>query len=585
MFKVIEELIERKRFLFSLGGLGSLWITIGVTIVETFVIIKRIEGIHGIMSLLNPYILTILLAYLASVIALPLTLASVPEALKELSRMYRRVAERSGTIFRISKLRSKVVLLNVTIPLSSLCLLIALSLGNAFVALAGFVPLVIALLILLAPLCTTIEHSRRIELELPWFAILLEICEYVGAGLRFLSDRIRTTRILKAIARELDAIDRDSKLRSSSYIDAMMRRSETTTSSRFSRFLRGYVTRIRSGADVVQWLKLWILEEFMRSEFSYRLFSERASILISQLAIGIYVFIPIVIATLGSASPSSMYVIPLLGTPALIALAYVVRPRTLDAFDTKSLILSHIVLIATSIALYKFLGCYSIIVGWIAAIMSSFNLWREARASVAARRDVSEVLNEVIELRRLGVSIPSALRNIIYSSSLSPSTKTVLENTIKLHEMGVPLTETVKYLRTSSFLHKFVVFSLGLMHESGSNDVSAIHRLLELLRRMLVMEESAKKISILFDGLAIATMFIVVWISKTLATISKLFQSSAFVSVAAFATLQLQLLIPISMLGYALVSTVLRFGIPMYELRQLIFVAITLAALLMLHTF
>lgn len=578
--------LNPRRYLLSLEGLGSLWITLSVAIVETIFVIKKIENVHSIASLFSPSLIPLLLAYLSSVVALPLTLASAPRALVELSKVYRRVAEKAAKPFSLSKLRSKVALLNITIPLTSLCLIAAMAMNNVVLALVGFVPLLLALMIVLSPMHIAVEHSKRVELELPWFAILLEICEYVGAGFKFLSDRIRNSRLLKAIARELDAIDRDSKLRSASYIDAMIRRSETTTSCRFSRFLRGYATRIRSGANVTQWLRLWILEEFMRSEFNYRLFSERASLLISQLAIGIYVFIPIVIATLGSASPSFMYLVPLFGTPALIALAYVVRPRNLDEVSKGIAIASHVCLIATSIALYRVISSYAIVAAWLIATLISYKLWLEVRAISASRRDASEVLNEIVELRRLGVSIPNAFKKLINHPSISSYTRTVLENVVKLHEMGVPLTETVKYIKTPSFLHKFMVFSLGLMHESGSNDVSVIHRLLELLRRVLVMEESAKKISILFDALAVATMMIVVWISNTLTTFSKsLMTAYALNTLSVFASANLQLLIPISMIGYALVSTVLRYGTPIYEVRHLPFIAITTLSLIMLHSF
>ncbi len=582
---MFESAISKRKYLFSLEGLGGLWISLAIMLIETKVLLDAISS--RATALVKPSALfPLLLSYIASAICLPLVLAWIPGALKELSRVYRRVAERTCSPFRLPKLRTRLAIIGFSIPVSSLCITLSIVFRNPLIAIAGFAPTIIAALIVATPMLLISEHKKRVENELPWLAVLLDLSESVGAGIKFLSDRIRRTRILPAIAREFDAISRDSKLRSYSYIDALIKRSELTPSPRLARFLRGYATRIRSGSDIVQWLRMWILEEFMRSEFSYRLFSERASIMISQLAIGIYVFIPIVVATLGAFSSSAILLIPIIGTPALVALAYAIRPKNLDSYDRRFLALSIALCIATSIALYPVIRSYSVIIGWLVGILACLKVDSQIRECNTLRRDSFEILNHVTELRRLGLSIPSALRSIIKTVKLSSVTRKRLEEVLQLHELGLSLTETTRYVGTPSFLFKFVIFSLGIMHESGSSDTSVIQRLLETLRRIEVFEDSSRKVALFFDVLAIATIAIVVWIAKVVTSITTFIMSSpASTLKLSLVSPQLCLLIPIALLGYSLVSTILRSGCIAFELRHLAFLAIALIAVLSLTLF
>ncbi|NPA97189.1 MAG: type II secretion system F family protein [Crenarchaeota archaeon] len=583
---MIESMLAKNRYVLSLEGLGGLWISIATTLLETKFLVDFISR-ETPSRTLSPDMLSMLLAYIASVIGLPLVLAWIPGALKELSKMYRAFAERSCLPFRIPKLRTRLSLLGFAIPISSLCVVASIVLSNPLLALAGFVPTLIASLVILAPVVALGEHRRRIDTELPWFAVLLDLSESVGAGIKFLGERIRRTRILPAISKELDAIARDARLRSSSYIDSLMRRADLTPSYRLSRFLRGYASRLRSGSPIVQWLRMWILEEFMRSEFSYRMFSERASIMISQVAIGIYVFVPVVMAALGALSSPLMLIVPVVGTPALIALAYAIRPKTMDCIDRKHIVLPAILCIATSIMLFPLLKGYAVIAGWLLGIVAGIKAYSQVRECSMLRRDSFDILNYVTELRRIGLSIPSALKQISKESKLHKISRRRIEEVLQLHELGVPLTETIRYVRTPSFMFKFVVFSLGIMHESGASDPSVIQRLLETLRRIDVLEESSRKVALLFDALSVATIGIVIWIAKTLAgivSVTSTYTLAATLQVFPVAP-QLSLLIPIALLGYSIVSTILRTGAPIFELRQVAFLAIALLAVVALTLF
>ncbi len=580
----LDEIISRKKYLFSIEGLGSLWLSLATTLIETRFLIAKLMTISSTSIILFPNVLSMILAYVSSVVALPLILSWIPGAMKELAKIYRKFAETSCFPFRLPKLKARLALIGIAIPISSLCIVIAVISSNVVLALAGFIPIAIALTIMLTPIYVANEHRKKVEVELPWFATLLDITESVGANIKFVSDRLRKTGLLPSIAKELDSIFRDYKLRSPSYIDSILKRADLTPSPRFARFLRGYAIRIRSGSSVSQWLRMWLLEEFMRSEFSYRLFSERASLMISQVAIGIYIFIPVIMAALGTLTSSIIMLVPILGTPALIMLAYATRPKTLDRIDYRSVALALVACVATSVTSYPWLKYYSALLGWVMAIILCTRPNLQLREVKALQRDSYELLNAVTELRRIGLSIPSALRKIANETKFDKTTRKRLEDVLRLYELGIPLSETIKYVPTPSFMFKFVIFALGVMHESGSKDTSAIQRLLETLRRIDVLEENARKVAMLFDVLAIATMGIVVWIAKTMNSI--LSSTIKYLPIAtSLASSQLALMISIALLGYSLVSTILRTGHLVFEYRHLILVVIALLAILALTLF
>jgi len=574
--------VVKNRKLFGVEGLGALWISIAVLVLETKILfIDNTLYVYSLQQLIeNTKYLAIYVTYGLSVVFVPLLIALAPSILRELTFIHRTVAERAASVVKLSSLRSRLSVVIVSIPIASLSLFYGMIHDSVPIMLISCVPVFVLLAILLEPFIRVSEHRKAIEMELPWFAILLEIVESIGAGVGFLIERLRSSRLLKAVARELDVIDRDSKLYYLSQIDAFLSRASRTPSARFARFLAGYATRLRAGINVVSWLREWIREELMRSELVHRIFSDRASMVIAQLAIGVYTFIPLVMASLGELTPLTTVLIPVLGTPALIVMAYALRPKSLDTVSIKRCLLSLALLAFLSLALYRALGPYSVVLGWVAAILLSLPVYRQLRECEVLSRESYDILRDLIEYCRMGISITSALREIAKSSALSSITRSRLQEVLKLVDMGVPLTQTVKYVRTPSFTFKFTIFALGLMYESGVVSPETIHRLIETMKRIEMSLEGVKKLATMFDMFALANVGIVVWIYKTFKAFTPLqVPQYVAVSVGTLPGSALAIMLAISMLGYAIISTVLRRGYIAFEPRHAIFATISLLAM------
>jgi len=577
--------IKSSRIL-GVEGLGALWISIAVLVLETKILfIDNSLCIYSLSQLLqSPRYLAIYLTYGLSVVFVPLLIVLAPSILRELTLIHRTVAERAASAVRLSSLRSRLGVVIVSIPIASLSLFYGMIHDSLPIMLVGCAPLFVLAMIVAEPFIKVSEHRKAIEMELPWFAILLEIVESIGAGVGFLVERLRASRLLRAIAKELDVIDRDSKLYYLSQIDAFLSRASRTPSTRFARFLAGYATRLRSGINVVTWLREWIREELMRSELVHRIFSDRASMVIAQLAIGVYTFIPLIMASLGELTPLATVLIPVLGTPALVVMAYALRPKSLDHVDSKRSALSFAIIAFVSLALYNAIGPYSLILGWLAAILLSIRTYRELRECEVLGRESYDILRDLIEYCRMGVSITSALREIAKSGALSPITRSRLQEVLKLVDMGVPLTQTVKYIRTPSFTFRFTIFSLGLMYESGVVSPETIHRLIETMKRIELSLESVKKLATMFDMFALGNVGIVVWIYKTFKSFSPLLATRyASMAIGAVPGTALALMLSISMLGYSIISTILRRGFIAFEPRHILFAALSALAIPFLH--
>ncbi len=563
--------MESKRYLYSLDGLGGLWLSISILVIETLIILLgpqplRITSVESIVKP-TPQSL-VLVTYFISVFAVPALFAWRTGISRELADVQRYYAPKALVPIRISVLKKRISLVIVFIPLSTLSILIGLLYSIPYLYLVSLLPILTLMYMMLRPHFATYRHRSQVEQELCWFIVLLTLSESVGAGWGYLSRRLTESNILPAIARELRVIDRDAKVYFPSHIDAMIHRASVTPSERFGRLLAGYASRIRSSSDVVSWLRAWLYEEFMHLELSFRLFAERTVSLVGQLALAIYAILPLISIGLATVMDLNLVTsIAIIATPLLTALAYALRPHTMDRLNLRSLIASYLVLITVAIALYPIIGVFSLVLGWCLSLIPSFKLYLELREVDSLQTESLELLRDILELRRSGYSIPTAIRYLSRSPSYSPAMRKYLAKVAQLLELGTPLTRIVNLIKSPSFMFKYTLFSLGFMQECGGGNLEAIQHLYESLRRMNALINSVKKTSLFFDSFAIANSVIVVLISKlisgmctTLSLLPTLLTKPEPTSIA--------LLLLVAALGYSTISTTVRRGVPLPEPRQ-----------------
>ncbi len=569
--------MESKRYLYSLDGLGGLWLSLLILVIETLIILLgpqplRITSIESIVKP-TPQSL-VLMTYFISVFTVPALFAWRTGISRELADAQRYYAPKALIPIRISTLKKRISLIIVSIPLSTLSILIGLLYSIPYLYLVSLLPILTLVYMMLRPYFATYRHRSQVEQELCWFIVLLTLSESVGAGWGYLSRRLTESSILPAIARELRVIDRDAKVYFPSHIDAMIHRANVTPSERFGRLLAGYASRIRSGSDVVSWLRAWLYEEFMRLELNFRLFAERTASLVGQLALAVYAIFPLISIGLATVMNLNLVTsIAIIVTPLLTALAYALRPRTMDKLDLRTLIVSYSVLIAVAIALYPIIGVFSLVLGWCLSLIPSFRLYLELREIDKLQTESLELLRDILELRRSGYSIPTAIRYLSRSPSYSSTTRKYLAKVAQLIELGTPLTRIANLIKAPSFMFRYTLFSLGLMQECGGGNLEAIQHLYESLRRMNALINSVKKTSLFFDGFAIANSVIVALISKLISGMSATLTLFPTI-LARLEPTSIALLLLVAALGYSTISTTVRRGVPLPEPRQGVFLGV-----------
>ncbi len=544
-----------------LESIAGLVVSLAVLVYEAKILLldTRILLVNDPKLLLNPTRLAITVAFLASVIALPVTMASLPGALSELIALYRRYALRSLRRVNISSIRLKLSLTSFSIPLATLAIVATLIyVKNPLLLLASSIPLILIVLLLLEPLLKVWIHAKALENELPWFVVLLGLVEEAGVDVAYLFRRIRETRILPAIAKELDVVDRDVKLYRKTLVDALLDRAKHSPCNQFRRFLVGYATRLRAGKRAIYWIRTWISEELVRTELSTRMFSERVVLIICQLAAALYLLLPLIASALYILNLNLVISLSVLGTPLLVALACLLKPRSIEeSLRSPYAWIPLIAYLALILVVGKILPRNGPFIAWCIAIALSIPILSRLRTAERMRKYSLHLLEFVIELRRAGVDVVRALDYA--RTRFDDRFSEYLLNVLTLVKNGTPLSIASTMVRIPSRTLQLVLFALGIVHESGTRSLAPLQSFYETVRRIMLEEDSARRLALIFDAFAIVNVFVVAWCSQTMSALYQALPQS-FASPPS-----LHMLIPIAAAGYAFVSSTVRRGAPVCD--------------------
>ncbi len=559
--------------------LYGLWIALVCLVIEAVLLLNVLKVFSKPLNCILGDRLTLmtLILFVTTAIFVPAFLAQIDSLHSEVLAIYRKYLPRALSRMSVKNIRRTILLFLILVPLTSVAITIAVASRIPILCIVCVIPVLIFALLLLMPIVLVRIHAAAVDRELLWFAIMLSIVESAGANISFVIKKLKEAPILKWISKEVIAIDRDSKLYFSSCIDAVMHRASVTPNERLARLFAGYASKIRSGGDVVSWLRAWISEELMRIEFQYRLFSERMAVVVGQLALAVYAFIPLVMAALSYLSSLSiLMIVPVAATPAMVLMAYAIRPSIAERPSLRPCIIPLLALVSISILLWTYLGWMSIAVGWAVAIILSVNSYRRAVTAFRLGREGLELLRDVAELQHSGYTVLSALRMLSSSTKFTRDMREVLQGAVNLMEKGESLTAIACRYKNRSSTLSYILYVLGLIHECGSMSSEAIYSFYEVMRRIVALEDSVKKISFIFDAFAIANGFVVVWVKNVVEKMSVYASlAGSIVTFTSPCTAMLISLITISMLGYSLVSSTIRIGIPIFEPRQTVFLLLS----------
>ncbi|RLG77088.1 MAG: hypothetical protein DRO12_03145 [Thermoprotei archaeon] len=405
--------------------------------------------------------------------------------------------------------------------LSASALLTALNFGELLLGIFSLVLTVLGLVIVLRPaimlLVANAEHKHCIRSEMPYFIILLSISESVGAGFHYLLDRIVKMKLFRCVKREAELVLRDAQLFFTSILEALEFRAKLTRSEQLSRFLYGYTARIRSGGDTLPLIREWVRELLTQLEFEWREFAERITVM-GQVVVVLLVLVPMLLATAALFFTKALNILtffPMFILPIMVGYAELTRPKTFNSIPEKETLFSAIVSLSVglTLVLMGFDRVLAILISWsILIFLGAIFTWRTLQELVEGDKGCLTVLRSISEARRLGLEMKDAVRRCVSSPGIPGHVRRVLDEFMKLGEMGVPFTQAAIRVRTPSFLLKLIVHAIALIMESGGGEPQVLEEFLECIRRIREIRRQAyvKLASVAMMGIFMPVMMTVV---------------------------------------------------------------------------
>ena len=559
--------------------------SIAILVIETTILVFNMDiiKVYSINEFFhNSLKLAIVCTYIVTLFIIPAIISWSTDAAKSIASIYKRYAIMSLASVNEESIRKKVSITFVLISVSLLLMMLSIVYRKFLLSLTSLIPLTLFVFMLLKPIFDVKQHSKRIDAEIKWFMMLLLIVEYVKCGIDFITKKLDKSKLLKAISRELNVIKRDEMIYFQSYVEALIQRAKITPNESLRRLLLGYAMRLREGGDTVSWLKTVLGEELIRWEWETKIYSERVTFMLLQIAIAIFVLIPTLVVAIPLINPFTAILLMIIATPVLSIVAYITRPKTLDKINVFDVLNPLIILVLASSLLFTFFSFHGIVMGWIIATIASLNTNRIVKEIRILDEESLEILKIVAELRKHGYEIPKALKIIAQSSTVNAKTSRLLEHVLSLVETGHEFSEAIATLSSPSFQFNFIIFLLGVMYESGGGDEEAIQMIYEYLYRYRAYEENIKKASRIFELFTFVNLGIILWIWRGL---KQLYSSSLyqFIGVASITSGAVAIMIIVALIGYSITSSIIRYGIPVLETAKSIsmaLIALVIASLL-----
>ncbi len=342
------------------------------------------------------------------------------------------------------------------------------------------------------------QRREGVEKELPLFSVLVNILGGAGVPLYPVLESVTGTGIFESIEREALAVRRDVKILGMNPNDALERLASRHPSRKFSEFINGYTSKVRSGGDVPAYLSSESGSFLREVEETWRRYTEKVGI-VGTIMITLFGVIPLLLLVVGAFSLgySSLGLLVYVGlgiplfTVMTIALAGRMQPAGEGPLSGKAL---------PSLALSVPAALVGVETGeaWAgaaAAMLVFFVAYGvSVRARLASMREVEEALpaftKDMMEYKRQDYDLGKALLNASASNRYGPALDAVLARIAAGVRAGVPLDELKPV--TDSRLTRMVFFLIGQMSRSGGGSVETMFQISSYAGRAVEMKRAAR---------------------------------------------------------------------------------------------
>ena len=358
----------------------------------------------------------------------------------------------------------------------------------------------------------TSEEKEKIEHELPFVVMIFTLLAASGVSPYDSWKKMRKMSFLPTFRKEADEVVRQVEVLGKDPLTVMYQRSEKTNSKLYRNFLGGFITSIRSGGKIVDYMKSELKAIFELRHNALTRSVEKIATLVEAYTVMLivvlctYILFVVfsstnVIEMMGSASlpisPIMSYVIAFIFLPVLsLIFILVAHNMQRSAFEdlkdlykkaaaitaTVGAVLMVFVLVPSLLESMKPVGLPEIVtIGLVAAsLLPAIQYYRIAKVNYNAEDSMPSFIRDVTESQKIGLSPEKSIVHAAKRKDYGPFS-TFLELMRSQIEWGVPLRKTFRNLR-QKVRSWFVTLNFAMMVETieiGGNSTQSLEILSE----------------------------------------------------------------------------------------------------------
>jgi flagellar protein FlaJ len=358
----------------------------------------------------------------------------------------------------------------------------------------------------------TSEEKERIENELPFALMIFTLMAASGISAYDSWKKMRKLTFLPTFKKEADEVVRQVEVLGKDPLTVMHHRADATNSKLYRNFLGGFVSSVRSGGNIVDYMRSELKTVFELRNISMTRSIERIATLVEAYAVMLIVtlcayilfvvfsstnVLQLMANTSVPNSPIMAYLIAFLAMP-IISLVFILAAHNMQrsAFpDLKDVYKKAIILIVAiglplcliffvpSLSFVgKTVGMAEIVTIGLVAISAplAFQYYRIAKVNYNAEDAVPNFIREVAETQKIGLSPEKSIIQATKRKDYGQFSK-FLELVRSQIEWGIPLRKTFENIR-QKIRSWFVVVNFAMMIETieiGGDPTQALEILSE----------------------------------------------------------------------------------------------------------
>jgi flagellar protein FlaJ len=341
------------------------------------------------------------------------------------------------------------------------------------------------------------QRREGVERELPFFAVLVSVLGSAGVPLYSIFKDLGGGEIFGRIGREALLVRRDVEILGLNPNEAFERIASSHPSKRFSEFLLGYTSKVRSGGDVPLYLVGESGSLLRDLEDGWGRYAARVGI-VGSMMITVFGVVPLLLMVVGVFSPGisivGLVAFTGLGVPAFtVALLYMtgrMQPTKGEAVEGRAGTAVALALPGAVLGLLTRLAWVGV-AGALFIFFTAYGL--SVRGRLAETKGVDEgtsrFLKDLLEYRRQEYDLAKSVVSIEASGGYNKHFDRVLSRVASQLRAGVPLDEVKVECRGALGRLAFVL--LGKMARSGGGTVDTVYQVSSFADRLIGMRRSA----------------------------------------------------------------------------------------------